>query len=123
MHYHKHHNSDTTDIFGFWIYILSDCILFSILFATFAVLRDAVYGGPELKEFTNLPYIFSETMALLLSSLTYGLAILALYKSKLKQVLVWLGLTFLLGLGFVGMELNEFINLYREGHSWESSAS
>jgi len=70
-----------------------------------------------------LPYVFAETMALLASSLTYGMGMLAMYKRKLVPVLVWLGLTFALGLGFVGMELNEFINLYHEGHSWESSAS
>lgn len=123
MNFHKHHNSDATDIFGFWIYILSDCVLFAILFATFAVLRANVYGGPELKELTDLPCVFSETMILLVSSLTYGLAILALYKKNLSQVLLWLGLTFLLGLSFVGLELKEFIHLYREGHSWQSSAS
>ncbi len=123
MSYHKPHNTDSTAIFGFWIYILSDCILFSILFAAFAVLRGNVYGGPELKELTHLPLILIETMALLLSSLTYGLSILALYKGRLKQVLSWLAATFILGASFVGMELNEFIQLYREGHSWESSAS
>jgi len=124
MNYHKHpSSSDTTDIFGFWIYILSDCVLFAILFATFAVLRDNVYGGPRLGELTSLPYIFSETMLLLLSSLTYGLAMLALYKKNCTAVLRWLGVTFLLGLGFVGMEVNEFVHLCQEGHRWQNSAS
>lgn len=118
-----HHQADTTDIFGFWIYILSDCILFAILFATYAVLYTNVYGGPELKELTNLPYILGETLALLVSSFTYGLAILALYKRDFKKVMTWLALTFVLGLSFVGMEINEFINLYREGHTWQGSAS
>lgn len=123
MSYHKPHNTNSTDIFGFWIYILSDCILFAILFATFAVLRGSVYGGPELKELTNLPYIFLETIVLLTSSLTYGFSILALYKRNLRLTLGALALTFILGMGFVGLELNEFVQLYREGHSWESSAS
>ena len=122
--YHEHHHdADATDLFGFWIYILSDCVLFAILFATYAVLHLNVYGGPGIKELTNLPYVLTETMVLLVSSFTYGLAILALYKSKMKSLLSWLFLTFLLGLGFVGMEIYEFVHLCLEGHSWQSSAA
>lgn len=122
-HHHEHHDTDSMDIFGFWIYILSDCILFSVIFATYAVLHNSVYGGPSLKEFINLPYVLGETMALLASSFTYGLGILSLYKSNKKGLMFWLGLTCLLGLIFVGMEVNEFINMYLEGHTWQSSAS
>lgn len=123
QHDHHHHDADTMDVFGFWIYILSDCILFAAIFATYAVLRTNVYGAPGIKELTSLPYIFSETMILLMSSFTYGLSILALYKNKLKQVLCWLVITFLFGASFVGLEVNEFLNLYREGHTWQSSAA
>lgn len=119
---HAHH-SDDTDVFGFWIYILSDCILFASLFAVFAVLQNNVYGGPGLKEISNLSYVFVETMVLLASSFTYGLAILSLYQSAKYRVLFYLGLTFLLGATFVGMELNEFINLIAEGHTWQISAA
>lgn len=118
-----HHDADGMDIFGFWLYILSDCILFGIIFAVYAVLYTSTYGGPALKELINLPYVLGETMVLLASSFTYGLAILALYKNKLKTVLFWLAVTFLFGLSFVGLEVNEFINLYREGHGWTSSAA
>ena len=121
--HHHHHDADTTDIFGFWIYILSDCILFAIIFATYAVLRTSVYGGPALKELSDMSYILIETIILLVSSFTYGLAILALYKNALKKVMSWLMVTFLFGLAFVGMEINEFIHLYLEGHSWQSSAA
>ena len=120
---HHHHNTDAIDIFGFWIYIMSDCILFAAIFAGFAVLHNSVYDGPGIKEITNLPYILIETMALLASSFTYGLAILALYKEKKQQVLAWLFITFLFGLTFVIMEVNEFVHLYMEGHSWQSSAA
>lgn len=122
-HTEHHHDADAIDIFGFWIYILSDCILFSALFAAFAVLHTSVYGGPALKELFDLNYVLAETIVLLLSSFTYGLAILALYKNKLKSILFWMIITFLFGATFVGMEINEFINLYQEGHSWQSSAS
>lgn len=122
-HHDHHHDTDSMDIFGFWIYILSDCILFALIFAAFAVLRTSTYGGPALKEMIDLPYVLAETMALLLSSFTYGLAILALYKDRIKSIFFWLSVTFLLGAAFVGLEVNEFINLYREGHTWQSSAS
>lgn len=118
-----HHNTDSIDIFGFWIYIMSDCILFATIFATYAVLHNNTYGGPGIKELAGLPYVLGETMALLASSFTYGLAILALYKKHKSQVMSWLMITFLLGLTFVVMEVNEFVHLYLEGHSWQSSAA
>ncbi len=117
------HDSDANDLFGFWLYILSDCILFSAIFAAYAVLYKNNYGGATIKELINIPYVFGETMALLLSSFTYGMSILNLYKDKLKGVMFWLSLTFLLGLTFIGMEINEFVNLCREGHSWQASAA
>jgi cytochrome o ubiquinol oxidase subunit 3 len=120
---HDHHDADAMDVFGFWIYILSDCILFAALFATFAVLHNNVYGGPALKELINLHYILAETILLLVSSFTYGLAILMLYKSDRKRMLIWLAITFLCGLSFVAMEINEFVHLVGEGYSWQSSAS
>jgi cytochrome o ubiquinol oxidase subunit 3 len=120
---HHHHNTDSMDIFGFWLYIMSDCILFSAIFATYAVLYTNTYSGPGIKELTNMPYVLGETMVLLLSSFTYGLSVLSMYQNKLKQVLFWLVITFLFGLTFVGMEVNEFIHLYVDGHSWQSSAA
>lgn len=122
-HDHTHHNTDSTDIFGFWLYIMSDCVLFASLFATFAVLHTAVFGGPTIKELVDLPYVLAETMALLLSSFTYGLVILASYRNKFKQMITWLVITFLLGASFVAMEVYEFVHLYLEGHSWQSSAA
>lgn len=118
-----HHNTDATDVFGFWMYILTDCILFATLFATFAVLRDSTYLGPAIKEFVSLPYVFAETMLLLISSFTYGLAILGLYNRNRQQVLGWLGVTFLFGLGFVILEVNEFLHMIHEGVTWQTSAA
>lgn len=118
-----HHDTDSMDIFGFWLYILSDCILFASIFATFAVLRHNVFGGPALKELIDIPYIFAETIILLVSSFTYGMATLALYKNRLKTVISWLVITFILGASFVVLEVNEFVHLVQEGHSWQSSAS
>src|SRR3989338_6877830 len=118
-----HPDSDATDVFGFWVYILSDCILFATLFASFAVLHNNTFGGPSIKQLVNLPYVLAETLFLLASSVTYGLAVLALYKEKIASVKNWLIISFLLGFSFVAMEVNEFVHLYLEGHSWQSSGA
>lgn len=124
IHHEEHHiDSDSLDVFGFWIYILTDCILFATLFATYAVLHKNTFGGPLLKELVSLPYVFGETMFLLASSFTYGLAMLGVYGRQKSRVAFWLVVTFLLGVGFVTMEINEFIALYHEGHSWHASAA
>lgn len=122
-HHEHHHDADATDIFGFWVYILSDCLLFATLFATYAVLHNNTFGGPALKELISLPYVLGETMFLLASSFTYGLAILALYQEKSKAVFFWLLVTFALGVGFITMEIREFIHLWAEGHTFHTSAA
>lgn len=121
--HHDHHNSDSTDVFGFWIYILSDCILFATIFAAFAVLRNNLYGGPGIKQFTDLSYVLMETIALLASSFTFGMGIISLYQNKVKSVINWLFITFLLGAAFIYMEVNEFVHLYLDGFSWQRSAA
>jgi len=118
-----HHDSDGMDIYGFWLYILSDCLLFGTIFTAFVTLQSNYYGGATLKQLTDTPYILAETLILLASSFTYGLAILSMYQNKLKTIIAMLVLTFLLGAAFVGMEVNEFINLVNEGHGWQTSAA
>ncbi|HEV2613303.1 MAG TPA: cytochrome o ubiquinol oxidase subunit III [Gammaproteobacteria bacterium] len=118
-----HHSSDAMDVFGFWIYIMSDCVLFAAIFAAYAVLHNKTYGGLGIGQLASLPYVFVETMALLASSFTYGMAILAMYKNNKTKVLFWLGVTFLFGLSFVSMEVKEFIHMYFEGHGWQTSAA
>jgi cytochrome o ubiquinol oxidase subunit III len=101
---------------------MSDLVLFATLFATFVVLSRNYAGGPTGKELFDLPYLLAETMFLLVSSLTCGLAMLALHAGKQKQVLIGLAVTFLLGLGFVAMEINEFHGLVAAGHGPDVSA-
>lgn len=122
-HHDHHHDMDSIDVFGFWIYIMTDCILFASLFAAYAVLQGATFGGPSLKQLVSLPYVFIETMFLLFSSFTYGLVVLALYKSRRNLALFWLFITFLCGASFVFMEVREFVHLYLEGHGWQANAS
>jgi cytochrome o ubiquinol oxidase subunit 3 len=123
LEHHDHHDADSTDVFGFWMYIMTDCVLFGTLFATFIVMKGNTFGGPALKHLIELPYVLGETMFLLVSNLTYGMAMLALYRRKKSLMLFWLALTLITGLGFVGMEVNEFINLYLAGHGPQTSGA
>jgi cytochrome o ubiquinol oxidase subunit III len=107
--------------FGFWMYLMSDLILFSAIFATFAVLRRNSAGGPTGKELFDLTYAFGETMFLLFSSALCGLAVLAMHNERKGLVLTGLALTFLLGLGFISMEANEFHRMIVEGHGPDRS--
>ncbi len=101
---------------------MSDCILFACLFATYAVLVNGVADGPTGKDIFNLSFVLTETALLLLSSITYGVAMLAMVKGNKSQVNTWLALTFLLGLGFVAMELYEFHVMVEEGYGPSTSA-
>ena len=113
---HGHEDAGSLSVFGFWIYLMTDCILFATLFASYAVLRDSVAGGPSSVDIFELPYVLGETMLLLLSSITYGYAMLAMNRGQQGQVLRWLGLTFVLGAGFIAMEIYEFHHLIVEGY-------
>jgi len=113
--------ADDKTIFGFWVYIMTDCVLFASLFATYAVLRNNTFGGPSGTNLYSLPYALMETLILLTSSFSCGLAILAARRLKRLQVLFWLGLTILLGMAFLGLELHEFTRLVHEGNSWRRS--
>lgn len=108
-------------IFGFWVYLMTDCVLFASLFATFAVLHNNTFGGPSGKELFSLNFVLAETLILLTSSFTCGLAILASQRNSKRAVLSWLAITFLLGIAFLSMELTEFHKLYQEGNSWQRS--
>jgi cytochrome o ubiquinol oxidase subunit 3 len=113
---------DDRTTFGFWVYLMTDLLMFTVLFAVYAVLHDNTAGGPSGKELFNLPLVLTETVLLLTSSFTCGLGMLAARRSDKNQVLAWFGLTFVLGLAFLSMELTEFSQLIRDGHTLSSSA-
>ncbi len=113
--------ADSKSIFGFWVYLMTDCVLFASLFATFAVLRSSTFGGPSGSDLFSLPFVLVETLALLTSSFTCGLGLLAARRGDKRQVLILFGLTFLLGVFFLTMEISEFHRLALEGNSWRRS--
>src|ERR1700692_4664771 len=111
----EHAEAGSTTILGFWIYLMSDCLLFAALFATYSVLSQESAGGPTGRALFSLPYVLTETVCLLLSSFTYGMAMLALNNGQRSGTLGWLAVTFLLGLCFIGMEISEFHRMVAEG--------
>jgi cytochrome o ubiquinol oxidase subunit III len=114
-------NDTNKTIFGFWVYIMTDCVLFASLFATYAVLHNNTAGGPGAAELFSMPFVLAETLILLTSSYTAGLAMLSAHRGKINGVLVWFAVTFLLGAAFLGLELHEFSSLVAEGNSWRES--
>lgn len=108
--------------YGFWLYLMTDIILFASLFATYMVLRSGTAGGASSADLLDPKYALVETVLLLTSSFAAGVAALALRFKRVNLALGMLGATLLLGLGFLALELNEFTALVREGHSWQASA-
>src|SRR5580704_1061136 len=93
----ENQESDAKTIFGFWIYLMTDCVLFASLFAAYAVLHNNTFGGPSAHQLFSLHYALAETMILLSSSFACGLGVLAMHKRDKRQVMIWFIITFLLG--------------------------
>jgi len=108
-------HADGGTLLGFWIYLMSDALLFATLFATFGVLSSNFAGGPTPRELFDLGLVATNTAILLVSALTCGLAMIALQAGRIGAVRLWLGVTALLGAAFVGVELYEFRHLIAEG--------
>ena len=117
-----HHHPPSHSVFGFWLYLMTDCVIFASLFATFAVLGKQFAGGPTAKDLFDIPGVALETAALLLSSITYGFAMLGAQRRRRGTVFVWLAVTFVLGAAFLAMELREFSHLIAEGAGPQRSA-
>lgn len=114
--------ADDRTMFGFWVYLMTDLLMFSVLFAVFAVLRTSTNGGPDATDLFNPGLALVETLLLLTSSFTVGIGMIAARAGQLRQALAWFGATFLLGLTFLCIELYEFYELIHEGHTMQSSA-
>src|SRR5262245_57766656 len=108
--------------YGFWIFILSDIVMFSALFAAYAVLSGNTAGGPSGAELFNLHNVFILTMCLLLSSYTCGIMMLSAEQSRLERFATFAVLTFLLGAAFLALEISEFAEMVRKGAGPSRSA-
>jgi cytochrome o ubiquinol oxidase subunit 3 len=118
---HEHAAGGST-MLGFWIYLMSDCLLFAALFATYGVLGASYAAGPAPKDLFELPLVALNTSMLLLSSITCGFAMLATYQGRVRATQGWLVITALFGLAFVGIELTEFAQLIHDGATPQRSA-
>ena len=107
--------------FGFWVYIMTDCVLFASLFATYAVLHNNTFGGPGGHQLFNPGYVLTETLVLLVSSFTCGLGILAANAKNKNAVIAWFLVTALLGLSFLGLEVSEFGRMIAAGNGPDRS--
>jgi cytochrome o ubiquinol oxidase subunit III len=101
--------------YGFWIFILSDMVMFSALFAAFAVLRGNTAGGPAGSELFDLRSVFIETMCLLVSSYTCGLGALSAERRQPGRFLIFAVATFVLGAAFLFIEVTEFARMIGTG--------
>ncbi|MGC1879358.1 MAG: cytochrome o ubiquinol oxidase subunit III [Rhabdochlamydiaceae bacterium] len=110
-----------TKIFGFWVYLMTDLVIFAVLFATFIVLRDNTFGGPSGRELFDLPSALAETLLLLTSSFTCSLATLAVHRKQKNLAVFWFIVTFALGVSFLSIEISEFSKFIHEGADWRRS--
>jgi len=113
--YVREHHPENGTLLGFWLYLMSDCLVFACLFATYAVLGRNYAGGPTGAELFDLPLVALNTALLLLSSITYGFAMLEMQRQRVRNTMIWLAVTGVLGACFIGFELYEFVSLIHEG--------
>src|SRR3984893_12701667 len=118
---HPHPEGYSTSL-GFWIYLMSDCLIFAMLFAGFGVLGANYAAGPAPKDLFDLNLVAVNTSMLLLSSITYGFAMLTMEKGRIGATQVWLAVTALFGLVFVGIELSQFAHMIHDGATPQRSA-
>jgi cytochrome o ubiquinol oxidase subunit 3 len=116
------HHPENGTLLGFWLYLMSDCLVFACLFATYGVVGRSYAAGPSGADLFDLPLVALNTTFLLLSSITYGFAMLEMQRKRVKPLLAWLAITGLFGLAFLGVELYEFHHLIHEGAGPQRSA-
>ena len=118
----KEHHPENGTLLGFWLYLMSDCLVFACLFACYGVLGRNYAAGPSGAELFDLPLVALNTAMLLFSSITYGFAMLEMQRQRKGAVLMWLFITGLFGAAFLGIELYEFAHLIHEGAGPQRSA-
>lgn len=120
--HHHEHDSFSKVTFGFWIFLLSDCSMFSALFASYDVLKNHTINGIGIKDIASMPYLLVQSLLLLACPLFCGIAQSAFYKRNKAMLLFSLLLSLLFGLAFIAMQANEYAYLINSGNSWHKSA-
>jgi len=110
-----HEHAEGATLLGFWLYLMSDSLIFGVLFATFGVLVHRYAAGPSPRDVFELPLLGLNTAILLFSSIMYGLAMVEVEKQRRGLALFWLGVTGLFGLSFISVELYEFHGMIMDG--------
>jgi cytochrome o ubiquinol oxidase subunit 3 len=118
----EHGHAEGSTMLGFWIYLMSDCLIFSVLFAMYAVYGHSYAAGPSPADLFSLPTVAVNTAMLLLSSITYGIAMIEMDKDRQRSMVIWLIITALFGLAFLGIELSEFHEFIADGATPQRSA-
>lgn len=118
-----HHEAEALEqkAFGFWIFLMGDAVIFGLIFATYVVMSDAVAAGPSGHEVFEMWRVVAETAVLLVSSITFGFATLAMFAGNRGGVLAWLAVTFVLGAGFLALEIGEFSGMIAQGAGPDTS--
>jgi cytochrome o ubiquinol oxidase subunit 3 len=116
------HHAPNGTLLGFWLYLMSDCLIFAALFATYGVLSQNYAGGPSGADLFDLPLVALNTSFLLFSSITYGFSMLQMQQGKLRGTMIWLAITGVFGAAFLGLELYEFYHLIHQGAGPQRSA-
>lgn len=117
-----YHDAYSRTIFGFWLYLMSDFILFGALFATYAVLKSSTFGGPSGRDLFHPTFALIQALFLLLASLTAGLGGASAHRQNKNSTIALFGISFLAGVAFMWMEFNEFSRFISAGHGWDQSA-
>lgn len=116
-----HHDVYDKTMLGFWLYLLTDFVLFGVMFATFAVLHKSYFGGPKAIDLFNVKYTFFQTLFLLGAATFSGFASNYLHRKQKKATLFFFLITFLLGLVFILMQFHEFSWIFKKGYDWQTS--
>lgn len=121
---HLSHSKEMGDtkVFGFWVYLMTDLVIFAVLFACFIVLHQNTFNGPSAKDLFDLQSALAETLILLTSSFTCSLGMLAVHRKLKNWAIIWFGVTFILGVAFLCIEMSEFSDFIARGASWQRSA-
>ena len=117
-----HHDASSNTLFGFWIYLMTDFILFAALSRCMPCSIRECEGGPSAKQFFDLPSALASTLILLTGSFSCGMALLSI-PAKRAGTIAWFALTFLLGAAFLGLEVADFKGLLEKGFTWKTNAS